>query len=347
MYNPKYTRNKKNGGVVPPVSDKRVLYVPVGCQTCIECKRQKARNWQVRLHEETRHRRDGRFITLTFSNEAIAKLITQDNEKAERNATVNYETGEYMKPPSLGDLKGYDLDNGIAIKAMRMFLERWRKKYKVSLRHWLVTELGHQNTENIHLHGIVWCDEEQLKELPKIWSYGYVWKGYEKNYGGIENYVNEKTVNYIIKYISKVDPDHVAYKSIVLCSPGIGRNYNGRYNRFNGENTDETYRTRTGHTINLPIYYRNKIYSDKQREILWLQKLDKNVRYIMGNKVAGDDTALIDNLTEYHRRTSRQLGYPPPEFIYKQSEYENKRRQLLVNKRLDAANQKHKVQQSD
>ena len=30
----------------------------------------------------------------------------------------------------LTNLKGYDLDNGIATRAVRFFLERWRKEYK-------------------------------------------------------------------------------------------------------------------------------------------------------------------------------------------------------------------------
>ena len=29
-----------------------------------------------------------------------------------------------------------------ATRAVRFFLERWRKEYKKSLRHWLVTEIG-------------------------------------------------------------------------------------------------------------------------------------------------------------------------------------------------------------
>ena len=49
--NRKYIPNKKNGGVVPPVSDMRVLYVPVGCGVCIECKKQKSRRWQIRLKD--------------------------------------------------------------------------------------------------------------------------------------------------------------------------------------------------------------------------------------------------------------------------------------------------------
>ena len=37
--NRKYIANKKNGGNIPPVSDLRVLMVPVGCGKCIECKK--------------------------------------------------------------------------------------------------------------------------------------------------------------------------------------------------------------------------------------------------------------------------------------------------------------------
>ncbi len=52
--NRKYTKNKKNKGVVPTAKDKRMLWVPVGCGKCMECKKQKAREWQVRLMEEIR-----------------------------------------------------------------------------------------------------------------------------------------------------------------------------------------------------------------------------------------------------------------------------------------------------
>ena len=50
--NKKYTITKKNGGQVPSVTDNRVLLVPVGCGKCIECRKQRSRNWQVRLKEE-------------------------------------------------------------------------------------------------------------------------------------------------------------------------------------------------------------------------------------------------------------------------------------------------------
>ena len=42
--NPKYKANKKNGGNIPPIFDKRVLSIPVGCGKCIECKKRKREN---------------------------------------------------------------------------------------------------------------------------------------------------------------------------------------------------------------------------------------------------------------------------------------------------------------
>jgi hypothetical protein len=77
--NRKYIANKKNGGIVPPFSDNRVLMVPVGCGKCIECKRKKSREWQVRLAEELKHNKTkAYFVTMTFSNENY-KIINKNN----------------------------------------------------------------------------------------------------------------------------------------------------------------------------------------------------------------------------------------------------------------------------
>ena len=41
IQNPKYKKNKKNGGNVPTPQDDRVLLVPIGCGKCFECMKQK------------------------------------------------------------------------------------------------------------------------------------------------------------------------------------------------------------------------------------------------------------------------------------------------------------------
>ena len=141
------------GGVVPKMNDKRIGMVPIGCGNCMECRKQKTREWQVRLSEEIRHDDSGQFVTMSFTDESLLEL----------QGVIENETFE--------TLNGYNLDNEIATKATRRFLERWRKKYKKSVKHWLITELGQTNTERIHLHGILFTKETK-EEIQKIWKYG-------------------------------------------------------------------------------------------------------------------------------------------------------------------------------
>jgi len=320
--NRKYTTTKKNKGIIPPITDERVKYVPIGCQQCIECRKQKARQWQVRLLEHIKTNTNGKFITLTFSNEAIKHI----NEKLE-------------------DKEEYDRDNRIATWATRHFLERWRKKYGKSLQHWLTTELGHKGTENIHLHGIIWTNEP-MDTVEKIWSYGFMWKGHKKN-GKLQNYVNPTTVAYITKYIMKKDEKHKTFKSKILTSPGIGNNYTNTYNsksnKYAEGNTRETYRTTTGHEIALPIYWRNKIYTEEEREKLWLQKLDKQERWVCGEKVSIKKS---DNdyykLLEHYRRVNKELGYGNGKISWDREQYEIQRRKIMRETRIQNARKKEK-----
>ena len=141
--NKKWKPNKKNGGNPPIIKDPRTKWVAYRCGKCMECRKQKAREWSVRLQEEVKEDRTGKFVTLTFSNESIYKIIH----------------GDRLNQP-IKNLDGYELDNEIAKTAVRRFLERWRKKHKKSVKHWLITELGqpsnkigHQGTENLHLSG--------------------------------------------------------------------------------------------------------------------------------------------------------------------------------------------------
>lgn len=343
--NRKYVSNKKNGGDIPVPSDIRVIAVPVGCGDCIECRKQKAREWQCRLLEDIktdytlRTNKEGmvekipkgkpKFITLTFSNESIKKLIEETVK------ITNKKTGE-IEIHKISTLEGYQRDNAIATRAMRLFNERWRKEHKKALRHWMVTELGHNGTENIHLHGVVWTDEDYNK-IRKIWKYGWIWPRPENDYRTL--YVNSRTVNYIIKYITKKDEKHTGYKSVILTSPGIGSNYTTSHdckkNKYNNTDTNETYRTSTGHKISLPIYWRNKIYTDEQKEQLWLNRLNKKERWVCGERIdISKNNELYYKTLQYYRHINAQLGYGNGDKSTNKIKYEQQRRQFMLDKRI-------------
>ena len=196
--NPRYKATKKNRGIVPICNDERKKIIPIGCGKCMVCTKQRARGWKYRIIEDLKVHKNAKFITLTFKPEALKKLNEEKIEKLNENTR---ETEEI----NISELKGYAKDNAIATRAVRLFLERWRKKYKKSLRHWMVTEIGGTHYESLHIHGIVWTDD--LDEVEKIWQYGHIWKGKKVNEQTV-NYVNERTASYIIKYMTKIDEKH-------------------------------------------------------------------------------------------------------------------------------------------
>lgn len=330
--NKRYEKTKKNGGNVPAVPDSRVLYVPRVCGNCMECRKKKARDWKVRLMEDIKEHTGAKFITLTFSNEKLQEIHQQ--------LMTWYDTP--------WNLKGYELDNQIATHAMRMFNERYRKITGKALRHWTITELGHQGTENIHLHGIIWPGHHKnnkkykgrpvtMEDIEQMWGNGFVWK-YKIEKGIKVNYVNNRTVTYLTKYVTKVDELHKYYIPKTLTSPGIGKHYTdstqSQRNKFKPQNTRTYYRTETGHKLALPTYWRNKIYTDEEREELWLQTMDKKEAYVCGEKVStkNGNNELFE-LRKYYRKKNRRLGYGSYHVDMDRKEWEEKRREAKHGER--------------
>ena len=167
------------------------------------------------------------------------------------------------------------MDNEIAKYAVDRFAIRFKNKYKRRPRRWFVSELG-PKTSRIHLHGIYFEDTSN-EELEKLWKYGNIWVG---------DYCNRASITYIVKYMTKVDEKHPFYKGIVLTSNGIGRGYEKRgnfgrskYNK-NGK-TRDYYSTDNGFKMSNPIYYRNLLYTEDERDELWVEKLDSGKTWVM------------------------------------------------------------------
>lgn len=189
--------------------------------------------------------------------------------------------------------------NAVAKTAVRLFLERWRKKYKSSVKHWLIPEKGHVGTERLHLHGILWVPREFKKEdLDERWQNGFTYVGYS---------MNKKCIQYVTKYITK--QDERGFNGRIFASKGIGYSYLGkldaRDNEYRGRDTKETMRLENGYRAALPIYMRNKLYTETQRENLWLFKLEKQKRYILGREFDVSTEAGLANY-EYALREAQK-----------------------------------------
>lgn len=293
MKNPKYLPNKKNNYNPPEPKDGRTLYVAVGCGKCIECRTQKARSWQIRLMEELETAKYAYFMTLTFDEESLSSLCDE------------IKTGE---------------SNAVATLAVRRFLERWRKRYKKSLRHWLITELGGEN-DRIHLHGLFFTDFECDNDLFfSIWKYGYTYTG---------EYCSKKTINYIIKYVMKVDERHKNYEPVILCSAGLGKNFiteqQKQLHKYRPHNSIEYYKLPDGSKVNLPIYYRNKFYTEEEREKLWTDRLDNNTIFVRGIEIKNIDSAegqrQYFKVLQEQQRQNTELGYGDDTKAWKFEDY--------------------------
>lgn len=261
ILNPKYIGNKKNKFTPPELKDVRKKYISIGCGKCIECLNKKRRDWIIRLTEENKQN-NTYFCTLTFNDESLEKLIEYND----------------------GDTDA----NEIAKSAIRLFTERYRKKYKKALKHWFITELG-KKEKRIHLHGFCWTDVNE-KELDKFWGYGYTL---------FKRANSEKAIKYCLKYVTKNEENH---EPKILASKGIGKSYikspAGILNKYNGKTTREYY-ILNGKKKQLPVYYRNLLYSDEEKENLWGFKLDKKIRWIDGEKI---DISTTEGLKNFYNK---------------------------------------------
>lgn len=296
--NPKYLPNKKNGGNPPACRDERKRWIKIDCNKCYECRKKYSREWKIRLIEELRSNNDAYFITLTFSEESYNELK-----------------------------KKYDLkdENKIATKAIRLLLERIRKEKGKSIKHFFVTELGHEKTKRLHLHGITW-NKEYTECLLNKWKYGITFTG---------TYVSIATMNYIVKYITKKDIDNIDFNGIILATPGLGKSYlnriDAKINEYNGYKTNTNYTLPNGVEIPLPKYYKNKLYDESQRNALWTKLLDDDEFYINGWKYKGSDKDEENKLLEEARLLSYEMDKTRWDLIEKNKSMKRLKSSILMS----------------
>lgn len=258
--NKRFIPTKKNYWNPPACTDERLRYIEVECGHCRECLKKKGREWRIRNYEQLKETPTAVYFTGTFTDERIEKIS-----------------------------KKYNIDindvNEIATKEVRLFLERMRKVNNgKSIKHWIVTEKGHTRTRRIHVHGLFYAENRHTRQslawlLKNNWIAGYCYNG---------KYVNERTVNYISKYLTKLDEDNRDFVGKVLCSKGLGASYverNKKRFEWKGEETKTYYHAKNGANIAMPRYYKIKAFTEDQRELLWIYRENSGEKYVNGFKV--------------------------------------------------------------
>ena len=79
------------------------------------------------------------------------------------------------------------------------------------------------------------------------------------------------------------DEGNPEFHGKIFTSKGIGKDYINknslRRHKYQDRFTEETYRTDSGIKIALPMYYKQKIWTDQEREALRIIKEEKQTKY--------------------------------------------------------------------
>lgn len=277
-------------------------YIQVPCGWCASCRKARGSSWRFRLTQDLTKAPKGTtciFVTLTFSTRHYG-----GREKAVEKCATR----------------------------LRAFLDRWRKKYGKTPRHWFVTELG-EKKGRFHLHGFIWdapfyieekCDPyrsltKMNRLLRSLWKYGSTYVGY----------IVPKHVNYVTKYVVKPPEYDKLFRSRIFCSAGIGsfmgdecvyRFYSSAQNVNNHYKVDFY-----GKPTTVPKYYRDRVFRRLAKEAgRDVAPIVYDRRYVAirapetGYTIDGicfPDRQSLDRYLEARCDFSRRMGLYPPHLL--------------------------------
>ncbi|CAF2090420.1 unnamed protein product [Rotaria magnacalcarata] len=83
----------------------------------------------------------------------------------------------------------------------------------------------------------------------------------------------------------------------------------------------------------LPTYYRNKIYTEEEKEKLWIEKLNKEERWVLGTKISiKDGTEQYYKTLKEAREKNIRLGYGEVK-EWKTEQYEKEKEMLKIKEK--------------
>lgn len=308
ILNPKFKPNSKNNYNPPVCEDKRQQYIIMKCGRCKECLEDRAKMWKTRIYCENKYMDKGThcyYITMTFDQETLDLLQSRE--------------------------RGTDPYNSIAAKTVKKFCDNWKYHLKETCRHFIIPELGHENTERLHLHGIIWtkCELPDNLNDRNTFVQSTIWKNGWVKFEEIKNI--DKCTNYIVKYVTKVDRQHLDFTPKILVSRGLGKKYaekvvNKDIHKFQGNNTINYITLPNGQKTMMPDYYKKKLWSDEERETMWMDNYDKMIKrkgQIVFDMTKPDQRDKYWRYVKQKRKDAIKLGYKTPEYVNKSKQYIN------------------------
>lgn len=213
---------------------------PIPCGKCPKCKMRLVHGWAFRLMQEEKKAISSHFITLTYATENVP--ITK-----RRRLTL------------------WKRD-------CQLFCKRLRKAHTKSaktpaIKYFAVGEYG-GTTNRPHYHFILF--NADIQKIQNAWGLGHV------HYGTVDS----ASVYYCLKYVMKParkNKKDDRQKEFRLMSKGLGLSYvlDKRFQNWHKKDIEgRTYlNLMDGKKIGMPRYYKDKIYSEEERERVAFQGL--------------------------------------------------------------------------
>ena len=203
--------------------------IPVPCGRCPQCKIRRVNDWVFRLLQEDKISESAIFLTLTYDPTEI---------KRSRN---NFPT--------------------LCKRDFQLFMKRLRKRLPESrIKYYAVGEYGTQ-TRRPHYHAILFnCDDYDT--ISESWKLGHIHIGN----------VTSDSIAYTLKYIDKEStvPLHARddrEKEFSLMSKNLGKSYlTPQILTFHRSHPNDLRVQKNEHKISMPRYYREKIWTQSERE---------------------------------------------------------------------------------
>jgi len=230
------------------------------CGRCYACLRNKQREWFVRLTEEMKAAKNAFFITLTYDNDHLP-IDSKGNAYVCKDDVRYFRKRLYKNMGSPSDFR-YFLAAEYGPKTMRP--------------HYHAILFNVSETDPIKLHGII------RKSWSKQKAVGSIQREYFCSSRGITvDRVNENRIGYVCGYVMDSKKDLQCGKKVFsFKSKGLGKNYLNSKTRIAWHKDDPLnnnyYPLPEGKKMALPEYFRNKIYSEEQKEMVKKHNANKN-----------------------------------------------------------------------
>lgn len=200
-------------------------YISYPCGKCPLCLRKRLSNWIFRIEQEQKRSITSQFLTLTYNDEHLP----HNNLEAKRSFQL-------------------------FIKRLRKHPQVKRHGVNYPLRYITRSEYGERNGR-LHLHAITFNFPDN-QTIEQVWNNGFV----------TSSNLTPQRIKYTFKYLAK-DLGHINHTepNFQLTSRGIGANYlTPNIIEYHNRQIENAYiRKSDGHTMSIPKYYKNKLYSEE------------------------------------------------------------------------------------